>query len=222
MVACGIFGIPVAKHLSAGGFQDPTSESAQATKLLVNKFGQGDMELLISVTSDDGAQGPAARSVGTDIADQLKAAPYVAQVTSAWTAPAPAAPALISKDGKTGLIVAGITGGESGAQKHAKELTDRFVHDRDDVVVRAGGESMHRDQRVGGRRPAHGGEVRTGRGLGSGHWLACRSSRCDDAAPRAVPASSCARKSSTRRPNCSWKPDRQRQCPSGRSHSGSG
>ena len=28
MVACGIFGIPVAKYLSAGGLQDPTSESA--------------------------------------------------------------------------------------------------------------------------------------------------------------------------------------------------
>ena len=54
MVACGIFGIPVAKHLSAGGFQDPTSESAQATKLLVDKFGQGDMQLVISVTADGG------------------------------------------------------------------------------------------------------------------------------------------------------------------------
>jgi RND superfamily putative drug exporter len=142
MVACGIFGIPVAKHLSAGGFQDPTSESAQATKMLVDKFGQGDMELLISVTSDAGAQGPAARSVGTDIADQLKASPFVAQVNSVWTAPPPAAPALISKDGKTGLIVAGITGGESEAQKHAKELTGRLVHDRDGVTVRAGGEAM--------------------------------------------------------------------------------
>jgi putative drug exporter of the RND superfamily len=142
MVACGIFGIPVAKHLSAGGFQDPTSESSQATQLLVDKFGQGDMELLISVTSEGGAQGTAARSVGTDIASQLQASPYVAEVTSAWTAPAPAAPALISKDGKTGLIVAGITGGESGAQKHAKELTDRLIHDRDGVTVRAGGEAM--------------------------------------------------------------------------------
>jgi RND superfamily putative drug exporter len=142
MVACGIFGIPVAKHLSAGGFQDPTSESAQATKLLVDKFGQGDMELLISVTSGAGAQGTAARAVGTDIADQLKASPYVGDVTSAWTAPASAAPALISKDGKTGLIVAGITGGESGAQQHAKELTERLIHDRDGVTVRAGGEAM--------------------------------------------------------------------------------
>src|SRR5436305_6707400 len=142
MVACGIFGVPVAKHLSAGGFQDPTSESAQATKLLVDKFGQGDMELLISVTSDAGAHGTAARAVGTDITDQLKASPYVGDVTSAWTAPASGAPALISKDGKTGLIVAGITGGESGAQQHAKELTDRLVHDRDGVTVRAGAQAM--------------------------------------------------------------------------------
>ena len=52
MVACGIFGVPVAKHLSAGGFQDPTSQSAQATQLLIDKFRQGDMQLLISVTSD--------------------------------------------------------------------------------------------------------------------------------------------------------------------------
>jgi RND superfamily putative drug exporter len=142
LVGCGIFGIPVANHLSAGGLQDPTSESAQATKLLVDKFGQGDMQLLISVTSAAGAQSPEARAVGADIAAQLKASPYVADVTSAWTAPPPAAPALISKDGKTGLIVAGITGGESDAQKHAKALTGQLVHDRDGVTVRAGGEAM--------------------------------------------------------------------------------
>ena len=142
MVAAGIFGIPVAKSLSAGGFPDPTSESAQATNLLVDKFGQGDMDLVISVTSDAGAQGAAAQAVGTDIAARLQASPDVAEVTSAWTSPPSAAPALISKDGKTGLIVAGITGGESGAQKHAKTLTDQLVHDRDGVTVRAGGDAM--------------------------------------------------------------------------------
>ncbi len=75
MVACGIFGIPVAKSLSAGGFQDPTSESARATQLLVDKFGQGDMELVISLTDDSaaaGAQSPAARAVATDIVTQLQ------------------------------------------------------------------------------------------------------------------------------------------------------
>ncbi|MGH3678691.1 MAG: MMPL family transporter [Mycobacterium sp.] len=142
MVATAIFGIPVTKSLSAGGMQDPTSESAQATKLLVDKFDQGDMDLLITVTSDAGAQSAAARSVGTDIAAQLQASPHVGEVTSAWTAPSSAAPALVSKDGKTGLIVAGITGGESDAQIYTKELTERLVHDRDGVTVRAGGEAM--------------------------------------------------------------------------------
>lgn len=144
MVAAGVFGIPVAKSLSAGGFQDPTSESARATALLSDKFARGDMQLVISIADDSaaGANSPAARAVGTDIAAKLKASPYVTEVSSAWTVPPPAAATLISKDGKTGLILAGITGGESGAQKHAKELTDQLVHDRDGVTVRAGGEAM--------------------------------------------------------------------------------
>ena len=142
MVACGAFGIPVAKSLSAGGFQDPTSQSAQATRMLVDKFGQGDMQLVISVTSDQGVQSPAARSVGTEIAAALADSPHVARVTSAWTAPPTAVPALVSKDGDTGLIVAGLTGGENDAQKYARELTNRLVYDRDGVSVRAGGEAM--------------------------------------------------------------------------------
>ena len=142
MVGTAIFGIPVTKSLSAGGFQDPTSESAQAQRVLVDTFGQGDMELLITVTSEAGVQSPEARAVATDIAGQLQASPYVSQVTSAWSAPESAAPALVSKDGKTGLIVAGITGGETAAQKHTKELTDRLVYDRGGVTVRAGGEAM--------------------------------------------------------------------------------
>ena len=142
MAGTAIFGIPVIKSLSAGGFQDPASQSSQAARLLSEKFGQGDMPMLISVTSDDGAQSAPARAVGTDIVTQLKASPNVADVTSAWTAPPSAVQALVSKDGKTGLIVAGITGGESGAQKHAKTIAEQVVHDRDGVTVRAGGEAM--------------------------------------------------------------------------------
>lgn len=144
MVAAGIFGVPVAKSLSAGGFQDPTSESAQATQLLSDKFARGDMQLIISVTDESagGVQSSAARATGTHIAAELKASPYVTQVSSAWTVPEPAAATLISKDGKTGLILAGLTGGENGAQKHAKELAGQLVHDRDGVTVRAGGEAM--------------------------------------------------------------------------------
>ena len=67
---------------------------------------------------------------------------HVANVTSAWTAPPAAAAALISKDGNSGLIVAGITGGENNAQKYAQALSDEVVHDRHGVTVRAGGMAM--------------------------------------------------------------------------------
>jgi uncharacterized membrane protein YdfJ with MMPL/SSD domain len=142
MVAAGIFGVPVAKSLSAGGFQDPTSESARATKILTDKFGQGDVQLLLVVSAPDGFDSPAARAVGTDITDQLTGSPHVASVTSAWTAPPVAAASLVSKDRRSGLIVAGIGGGESDAQGYADALSNRFAHNRNGVTVTAGGAAM--------------------------------------------------------------------------------
>ncbi|UXA16877.1 MMPL family transporter [Mycobacterium sp. SMC-4] len=145
MVGCGVFGVPVARHLSAGGFQDPLSQSARATEILVDKFDKGDMELILALTPEDPQQGvdsAQARVVGTDIAQRLAQSPHVADVTSAWTAPPSAVPALVSSDQRTGLIIAGITGGESEAQRYAKQLTDDLVHDRDGITVRAGGVAM--------------------------------------------------------------------------------
>ncbi len=139
LIGTAIFGIQVTKSLSAGGMQDPTSESSRAAALLSEKFNQGDMDMLITVSSDGGVQSAAARDAGMDIVQRLHASPNVGQVASAWTAPPSAASSLISKDGKTGLIVAGISGGEIDAQKHAKTLAGELVHDRDGVTVRAGG-----------------------------------------------------------------------------------
>ena len=63
-------------------------------------------------------------------------------VTSAWTVPPDAAGSLVSKDGRSGLIVAGIGGGEANAQKYADALSQRFAHDRNGVTVRSGGVAM--------------------------------------------------------------------------------
>jgi putative drug exporter of the RND superfamily len=146
MVGAGIFGIPVSKSLSAGGLQDPASESWQAARLLSEKFGQGDMHMVIAVTSEAGAESLAARAVGADLVRGLQASPHVVDVNSAWTASPPDAATMISKDGKTGLIIAGITGGENGAQTHAKQLADQLVYDRNGVTVRASGDAMTRVQ----------------------------------------------------------------------------
>ena len=141
-LAAALFGIPVARHLSAGGFQDPTSESAQAGRLLNEKFSQSDQQLLVTVTDPNGATAPAARAVGTDTVGALSASPHVMQVTSPWTSPPAAAGELLSRDGKTGLIVATLDGGENDAQKYARALTEQVAHDRDGVTVRAGGKAM--------------------------------------------------------------------------------
>lgn len=139
MVAAALFGVPVAKSLSAGGMFDPASESSQASRLLSDKFGQGDLTMVIGVTSDSGFNSPAAREAATGIVRQLQESPDVGQVTSAWTSPVPSA--LVSKDGKTGLIVAGVKGDDNAAQARAKGLATAIDHDRDGVTIRAGGEA---------------------------------------------------------------------------------
>ncbi|OBI00957.1 MMPL family transporter [Mycobacterium sp. E2733] len=135
-VVAAVFGIPAAATLPGGGFLDQTAESARATAILAEKFHQGDMEMTLLVRSQSGvSQGPA-RTVGVDIVRQLAQSPFVAQVASPWDAPQPG---LVSRDGKSALIVAALNGGETSAPKLALELADRLTRDRDGVTVQAGG-----------------------------------------------------------------------------------
>ena len=141
-LALAIFGVPVANTLSASGFQDPTSESARASRLLTDKFSQGDTQLLVAVSTPDGVDSPAARAAGTEIVDQLRSSPHVVDVASPWTTPPQAAADLVSKDRNTGLIAAGIKGSESDQQKYAEQLSTQVAHDRNGVTVRTGGAAM--------------------------------------------------------------------------------
>ena len=142
MVASAIFGIPVASHLTAGGFQDPDSESARATKVLTDTFGRGDLQLVFAVT------GPRAQAepVGRRLVDRLESDPNVVRAVSAWTAPEQAAAALVSRDGQTGLVVAELTGGEERAPRSAQQIVDEvepaILPGYPDVTVRAGGSAM--------------------------------------------------------------------------------
>ena len=141
-LALAIFGVPVANSLSASGFQDPTSESARASQLMTDKFSQGDTQMLVTVSTPDGVDSPAARATGTEIVDQLRSSPHVVDVASPWTTPPQAAADLVSKDRNTGLIVAGIKGNESDQQKYAEELSTQVTHDRNGATVRTGGAAM--------------------------------------------------------------------------------
>ena len=146
MLVAGVFAVPVTKSLSAGGFQDPSAESSRATQMLIDKFGQSDMQLIFMVTAPDGVYGPAARAAGADIAEYLNNAPHVTGVVSAWTAPPPGAGSLISVDGNSGLVVAGVSGGEKEAPQRAQVMADAVTESalraHRDVTVLAGGSAM--------------------------------------------------------------------------------
>ncbi|MGB3484648.1 MAG: MMPL family transporter [Mycobacterium sp.] len=146
MIGAAIFGLPVAKSLSSGGFQDPNSESARAEQLLQDKFSRSDMQLMFTLTVDNGADGTVARNAGRDIVDLLENDPNVTSVMSPWTSPPASAVNLFSRDGGTGLIVAELAGGVTDAPRYAQTLSDTVADDivpeYQGVQVRAGGSAM--------------------------------------------------------------------------------
>ncbi|HEY1439773.1 MAG TPA: MMPL family transporter, partial [Mycobacterium sp.] len=141
-VGAGWYGSSAPKALSAGGLQDPAAESSRAGRLLADKFGQGDLQLIFMITAEGGVHSAAARSVATDIVEKLRHSPFVGAVSSTWTAPPTGAAALTSKDGKSGIVVAAISGGGSQGQEHATALVQRLVVPHAGVTVRAGGPAM--------------------------------------------------------------------------------
>jgi putative drug exporter of the RND superfamily len=144
MIAFAIFGIPAATSLSGGGFLDPKSESARASAMLAEKFHEGDMELVLLVSSAGDANDGPARAVGTDIVRQLAQSPFVSQLASPWNPQR--APGLLSADGKTAMILVRLKGDENSAPKHAEALAKRLARDRDGVTVQAGGSALAYEQ----------------------------------------------------------------------------
>lgn len=144
VILAAVFGIPAASTLSPGGFLDPAAESARAAATLAEKFGQGDMDLVLLVSSATGAHDGPARAVGTDIARQLSQSPFVSRVTSPWGAPP--SPAAFSADGKTAMILVALRGDENSAPKHARTLAERFAHEHQGVAVQAGGSALVYEQ----------------------------------------------------------------------------
>jgi len=141
-ILVGVFGVPVANELSPSGFQDPTAQSSRAARTLTDKFGQGDVPLVIVVTGPDGYDSPQATVVANSVIDTLTGSGHVAPIDSAWTAPPAAAAAMVSADRRSGLIVTGVVGTEAEQQRYTKELSDAIDGERDGVSVRAGGQAM--------------------------------------------------------------------------------
>ncbi|GAY18472.1 membrane protein [Mycobacterium sp. shizuoka-1] len=140
LIGTAIFGIPAPASLSAGGFLDPGSESARASAMLTNTFGQGDMELVVVLDSQTGAVTGAAKAVGTEITGELAASPFVSQVISPFGGQP--VPGTLTADGKSAMIVAAIKGDENTAPKRAQTLADQLPGSTGEVRVQAGGSAL--------------------------------------------------------------------------------
>ena len=59
----GFFGMSAAEHLSAGGFQDPATESSRAARLLSEKFGRSDLQMVFLIGDPNSATGASSRNI---------------------------------------------------------------------------------------------------------------------------------------------------------------
>src|SRR6187455_2493799 len=76
IVTAGGWGLGVFGSLSAGGFEDPDSESARAEGLITDAFGPTEADLLVLYAADDGrpVADPAVRHAVTSTVESLPAA----------------------------------------------------------------------------------------------------------------------------------------------------
>ncbi|MEC3918624.1 MMPL family transporter [Nocardia sp. CDC160] len=137
-VVCGALGSQAAGRLSNGGFVATDSESARAADILGRDYGISGAQLVFTVESPGGAAGPAATTRGRQIAQRLAGDPRVSGVMSPWTAPIPNNKALVSSDGRIGLIVATVRGDENSVPAVAHELAAEFTGSSADIAARGG------------------------------------------------------------------------------------
>ncbi|WP_254657621.1 MMPL family transporter [Tsukamurella pulmonis] len=141
LIALGVLGTGVGSALKSGGSTDPNAESARAQTVLENDFGRGGSSLVLTVRAERPDAATAAADYGRAITESLRAAPTVQSAVSGWTDPA-VAPRLTSADGRTGLVVATVTGGSGKAPDNAGELVDALPRPPDGVRIEAGGEAI--------------------------------------------------------------------------------
>src|SRR5882762_6520009 len=114
VVVAGAFGGGVFGAVKSGGFTDPAAQSSQADRLLAERFGAGDANLVLIVTARGGSvDDPAVASEGRALTAQLTADHRIAYAASYWTLGG--APPLRSKAGNRALVLARIAGEDTDA-----------------------------------------------------------------------------------------------------------
>ena len=135
-----VLGTGVVSRLSGGGFDDPHAASTKAGQLLSAEFHTGLPNFTLLVGADSSVDAPDVTQQAIALTQQLRQQPGVSAVLSYWTTGHPAA--LRSTDGRQGLILARLTGGEDNATKRGHKLAMMFGGSRGALTIRAGGQTV--------------------------------------------------------------------------------
>ncbi len=143
VVASAVLGAGVEERLSAGGFFDGSSESAEADRVLEEQFGSSAPNVVFLVSPVDGfLNTPANREAGLALTERLRAEPTLRSVESYWTVEV-ASPLVLhplgNRHGTSGLIVATIIGDENDAVVAVGDLAARYSGTIDGFEVAVGG-----------------------------------------------------------------------------------
>ena len=133
VIVAAVIGRNVADQLSAGGFEDPQSESVKAATDLLARFpAAGEPDFVVLVTARNGSVDDAAvTAAATALTDKLAKDPAVIEAASYWTLSK--APPLKSTDGRQALIIGTLHGDLGERVKTAKRLSPEFTQ-RTDVL----------------------------------------------------------------------------------------
>lgn len=130
-VVAGIFGFTVLSNLGTEGYDNPASDSAQATELVEQEFGGGP-DLVFLVHANDGdVDSPGAAKSGEALVKELGANDSLADVTSYFET---RAPSLRSQDGADALVLAQVTGPDDTREERIGEILDEYNDSSDGVT----------------------------------------------------------------------------------------
>jgi RND superfamily putative drug exporter len=130
-LVAGFFAATVFSHLGTKGYDDPASDSAQATELVDRQFG-GSPDLVFLVHADGGdVDAPDASASGRALTAELATNPSLTAVTSYFDT---AAPGLRSRDGADALVLAQVTGPEDTREQRVGEILDEYNDSSDGVT----------------------------------------------------------------------------------------
>ncbi|MGW4124846.1 MMPL family transporter [Nocardia sp. NPDC004711] len=136
LIAAAFLGAGAFGKLQGGGFDDPAAASSRAAAAIDDHFG-GQTNLVLMVHANSGTvDTPAVADAARQLTERVAAEPGMSQVASYWTT---AAPAMKSRDGANGIVVAHIDGDAGQVSERTAVLVERYRGASGPITVGAGG-----------------------------------------------------------------------------------